>query len=133
MTTTEALAYPNAVEVVMDMLADLAPVRVAVPPNFDAGSPLIVVKRIGGTPDANDITDNPIIQVGCYGPSYPAASDLAASAQVRILTSPCTEVNGVLVDSARLYVGEQELPDVYPDDRRIISTYQLGWRRQFRP
>jgi hypothetical protein len=37
----------------------------------------------------------------------------------------------VLIDSAGIYVGEQELPDVYPDDRRITSTYQLGLRRQW--
>jgi hypothetical protein len=128
----DLLAYPDATLVVMDMLDGLAPVRVAVPPDFDGG-PLIVVKRIGGAPDAADETDHPMVQVSCYAPNYPAASELAAAVQVRILSSPLTEINGVLVDEARVLIGEQEVPDVYPDDRRIVSTYQLGWRRQYRP
>jgi len=131
MPALESIAYPNATVVVMDMLNDLGTVRPSVPPNFDPSTPLIVVRRVGGAPDADDVTDHPIVQVGCYGPTYSAAADLAASVQVRILSSPCTDVNGVLVDEARVYVGEQEVPDVYPDDRRIVSTYQLGWRRQF--
>ena len=133
MPALESMAYPNATVVVMDMLEDVGTVRASVPANFDPATPLIVVRRVGGSPDEDDVTDRPIVQVQCYGPTYPAAADLAQAVQVRILTSPCTEVNGVLVDEARIYVGEQEVPDVYPDDRRIVSTYQLGWRRQFRP
>lgn len=130
---TASLAYPNAVIVVMDMLEGIAPVRTSVGPNFDPGTELITVRRIGGTPDPDDVTDYPVVQVACYAPTYPAAAELAQSVQMRILTSVCTEVNGVLIDEARIFVGEQEVPDVYPDDRRIVSTYQLGWRRQFRP
>lgn len=127
------LAYPNATVVVLDMLADIATVRTAPPPNFDVATELIVVRRVGGTPDPEDLTDRPIVQVACYAPTFLAATELAAEVQVRILSSPLTEVGGVLVDEAAIFVGEQEVPDVYPDDRRIVSTYQLGWRRQFRP
>lgn len=133
MSAPTALAYPNATIVVMDMLEGIAPVRASVPPNFDTGTTLIVVRRVGGAPDPDDETDHPVVQVACYAPSYPAAAALAQSVQIRILSSPLTDVNGVLVDEARVFVGEQEVPDVYPDDRRIVSTYQLGWRRQFRP
>jgi hypothetical protein len=133
MPTLESMAYPNATIVVMDLLEGIATVRSSVPPNFDPGTELIVVRRIGGTADEDDATDRPIVQVACYGPTYPSAADLAEAVQIRILSSPLTEVNGVLVDEAHIFVGEQEVPDVYPDDRRIVSTYQLGWRRQFRP
>jgi len=125
--------YPNAGLVVMAMLDDIAPARPSVPPNFNVATELIVVRRVGGAPDADDITDYPVVQVACYAPTYMAAVDLAAAVQARILSSPLTEWDGVLVDEARIFVGEQEVPDVYPDDRRIVSTYQLGWRRQFRP
>jgi hypothetical protein len=133
MPILESMAYPNAVDVLLDMLADIADTRTAVPPNYGATSELIVVRRLGGGPDEDDLTDNPIVQVACYAPTFPAATALAGAVQVRILSSPLTEVNGVLVDEARVVTGEQEVPDVYPDDRRIVSTYQLGWRRQFRP
>jgi len=127
------LAYPNATIVVMDLVADIATTRTSVPPNFDPATELITVRRVGGAPDADDVTDNPVVQVACYAPTYPAAAELAQAVQVRILSSPLTDVNGVLVDDAHIFVGEQEVPDVYPDDRRIVSTYQLGWRRQFQP
>lgn len=121
--------YPNATVVVMDMLEGIAPVRASVPPNFDVTTSLIVVRRVGGAPDEDDVTDQPLVQVACYAPTFLAASALAGQVQAKILSSPLTLVNGVLVDEARIFVGEQEVPDVYPDDRRIVSTYQLGWRR----
>jgi len=133
MPTLDSMAYPNAVIVLMDMLGDIADCRPAPGPNFDPASTLIVVKRVGGGPDPDDVTDYPLMQVQCYAPTYTEAADLAASVQTRILSAPLTEVNGVLVDFARIVTGEQEVPDVYPDDRRIVSTFQLGWRRQFRP
>lgn len=133
MPTLESLAFPNAVVVLMDLLGDIADCRPAPPANFAPGDTLIVVKRVGGGPDADDLTDHPVMQVQCYGPTYLAAADLAQSVQVRILSCPLTEINGVLVDEAHVLTGEQEVPDVYPDDRRIVSTFQLGWRRQFRP
>jgi hypothetical protein len=137
MPTLESRAYPDARVVVMDMLADVdseAFVRATVPQDFEAATTkLVVVRRVGGSPDEDDVTDRPIVQVACYAPTYLAAAELAQGCQTRILTSPCTLVGDVLVDEARLFVGDQEVPDVYPDDRRIVSTYQLGWRRQFQP
>lgn len=127
------MPFPIATEVMLEMLSTLGDVRTSVPPNFDQSQQLIVVKRIGGTPDAEGVTDYPIVQVACFGPTFPTAVVLAKAVQCRILASVLTEVAGVLVDEAFLFVGEQEVPDVYPDDRRIVSTYQLGWRRQFRP
>ncbi len=128
------MAYPNAVRVVMDILKPLVPagrVRTAVPASFEP--PLIVVRRIGGGPNANDDTDQPVIMVSYYHENYLAADDLSNAGEVAILSSPCTEVNGVLVDEAEIYVGDIELPDVYPDERRINATYRFGFRRQFRP
>lgn len=134
MPALQSMAYPNAQLVVMDMLVPLGvDVRPAPPAELGAEESLIVVRRIGGGPDAEDVTDRPIMLIACYAPTFPAAMDLAADVQTAILSSVLTEVSGVLVDEARVVVGEQEVPDVYPDDRRIVSTYQLGWRRQFRP
>jgi hypothetical protein len=57
------LAYPNSVVMTIDGLdastlsaiAD-ADVRPGVPTNFDYGRKLIVVKRVGGGPDEDDLT-----------------------------------------------------------------------------
>jgi hypothetical protein len=123
--------FPNAVRVCMNLLSDLAPVRVVVPNDFRP--PLIVATRTGGQPDAEGETDYPIVLISCYGETYPLAEDLAGRVQYKIENSPLTEVGGVLIDEADIYVGEQEIPDIYPDERRISTTYRFAWRRQFRP
>jgi hypothetical protein len=136
------LAYPNSVVMTIDGLdgstlsaiAD-ADVRPGVPTNFDYGRKLIVVKRVGGGPDEDDLTDYPILQVACYAPSYLAAAEMQQDVQRQILAWPLTAVgpDAILVDEAEIYVGEQEIPDIYPDERRVVATYRLGLRRQFRP
>lgn len=136
MPALQSLPFPDANAVAMALLAPVAPTVLYLPNNFDV--PIITVKRIGGQPDADDVTDFPIILVSYYGADYPATQALASAGQVAILSAPLTQVvledgSHVLIDSSGIYVGEQELPDVYDDDRRITSTYQLGLRRQFFP
>lgn len=133
--------FPDANKVAQSLLSPIAPTVLRIPNDFDP--PLIVVKRIGGQPDVEDLTDYPIVLVAVYGEDYLAAQDLMSQVQVKILTSPLTAVSiydtdnnitgQVLIDSAGIHVGEAELPDVFPDDRRITSTYQFGWRRPFHP
>jgi hypothetical protein len=115
-----SLAYPNATILVMDGLdasvrteIALADVRPGVPANFDYGRKLIVVRRVGGGPDDDDLTDYPVVQVQCYAPSYLAAAAMQDACQVEILSWPMQEIgpNKILVD----------------------GTYRLGLRRQFRP
>jgi hypothetical protein len=132
----QSIAFPDANKVMQAILNPLAPAVLYLPNDFTA--PIIVVKRVGGQPDPNDVTDFPILLVSYYADNYDAVSALASAGQVRILMSPLTQVvlpdnSHVLIDSAGIYVGEQELPDVYADERRITSTYQLGLRRQFFP
>jgi hypothetical protein len=122
-------AYPDANRVLIAMLSDIAPTVLRIPNDFQP--PLIQVRRVGGQPDPDDVTDYPIMLVSCYGATYGEAQDLLSQVQVRILTSPMTVVDGVLVDSSGIHVGEVELPGPWPDDRRLNATFQLGWRRQF--
>jgi hypothetical protein len=139
MPALTSMAYPDANAVVMALLRDIAPTVLALPNDFSP--PIIVVKRVGGQPDPDDINGYPVLLVQVYGVDYHSAQGLMAQVQVRILNSPLTAVPlvddtgnvtaTVLVDSAGIHVGEVELPDVYPDDRRITATYQFGWRRQF--
>lgn len=133
MPALTSLPFPSPIKVCMALLGPLAAVHTAVPDNWDFASKLIVVRRIGGVVDDDGFTDNPIVQVQFYAPTYLQAEQLASDAQVLILSSPLTMVDGVLVDDADIYVGEQEVPDIYPDERRLVSTYRFAWRRQFRP
>jgi hypothetical protein len=134
MPTPYSIALPNATMVIMDLLAGVtddtgaaADIRTAPPPDFSP--PLLVVKRVGGTPDEDGLTDRPIVLVAAYGANFPGAVKLQENVQIRVLTSPLTMVDGVLIDTADIYVGEEEIPDVYPDERRIVVTYQFSWRR----
>lgn len=133
-----SLPYPNAVVLAMDGFSERWPnrlVRPGAPPNFDYSVELITVRRIGGGPDEEDVTDYPVLLIGCYAPTYLGAADMAAEVQVEIMSWPLREIGPakILVDEAEIYVGEQEVPDVYPDERRVTSSYRLGLRRQFRP
>jgi hypothetical protein len=142
MPSLTSLPFPRAVSVVMDLLTIVptivtvngspltAGAGLSVPPGYQ-GDPFYVVRRVGGTPDPDDLTDHPIILLASYAESYATAAKLSDLAQVRILSSGCTSVNGVLVDTADIYVGEQEVPDEYADERRIVETYEFSWRRQF--
>lgn len=138
-----ASTYPNAVLVVMDGLdvtfgSDTL-IRPGPPPNYDYTHKLITVRRVGGGPDEDDVTDNPVMQVACYSSSYLTSAAMQAQVQQAIMSWPLTEItlqadgSKVLVDEAEIYVGEQEIPDVYLDERRVVSTYRLGLRRQYRP
>jgi hypothetical protein len=133
-----SLPYPNATILTMDGLADRFPeadVRPGNPPNFQFDRKLIVVRRVGGGPDEDDLTDYPVLLVAAHAPNYLSASELQDDIQVEIKSWPLREIgpNKILVDEADIYVGEQEIPDVYPDERRVVATYRLGLRRQFRP
>lgn len=117
-------------------------VRPGPPPNYDFTQRLITVRRVGGGPDEEDITDYPVLQIACFASSYTMAAKMQNDVQAEVLSWPLTMINAafddepewlVLVDEAELYVGEQEIPDVYLDERRVVATYRLGLRRQFRP
>ena len=136
------MAFPNSTVLGMDgLIASQRPtikgvdVRPTVPPDYQYGRKLIVVRRIGGGPDEDGVTDYPVLQIACYAPSFLAASDMQGDVQDEVLGWPMKQIgpNKILVDEAEIYVGEQEIPDVYPDERRVVATYRLGLRRQFRP
>lgn len=140
MPALQAIPFPDANAVMMALLGSLqvngTPVPVVLELGNDFDTPIIEVKRVSGRPDADDYTDFPVILVNYWGVDYDSAQALASAGQVKILMSPLTEVttytgDKVLIDSAGIWVGEQELPDVYPDERHIATTYQLGLRRQW--
>ena len=138
--------YPSAVMVGMNGL-DAAfgtdtLIRPGPPPNYNFAERLITVRRVGGGPDEEDLTDYPVLQIACFAESYTLAAKMQREVEAVVLSWPLTMINAafddetpwpVLVDEAEVYVGEQEIPDVYLDERRVVATYRLGLRRQYRP
>ncbi|QBS43863.1 hypothetical protein DMB37_30975 [Nocardia sp. CS682] len=88
--------------------------------------PCYQVNRVGGTDDG--VTDRPVLQVAAFAATRAQAWTLAEQARRAILTSPGTSVAGVLVDNAQTAIGHQQIPEIDPDDRRVISSYVLSFR-----
>lgn len=132
MTVTQP--YPDAELVLMALLEARHPdATVDTWVEGDVPAPYIHVTRIGGAPDAADVTDYPLMRVACYGATRKEAWDLSRAVEVSILGNRHrniqTENGPVLVDEAAIVVGGILEPDLEPDDRRIVVNYVLGWRR----
>ena len=91
--------------------------------------PVIQVNRVGGSADS--ITDVARLQVAVFAASRAQVWQLASQIRDTILSAKGKRVNGVLIDNATESIAGQQIPDIDPDDRRVISTYQLSFRRHF--
>jgi len=119
-----APALPDAELVGLTLLEDLAPTVTALPPAWEP--PIIVVQRVGGDMDLDTYSDLPLLELTFYGATRPAAWDLAIRGQRAVLDAEATAVAGVLVETAEIVTGGQQVPDLDPDDRRVIVTARLS-------
>lgn len=129
--------YPDA-ELVLIALLEQALPEATVDTFMNSGwePPLALVNRIGGAPDVADITDYPIMRVAFYGDTRNVSWNLAARGEGAIMLSrhhfiDVPDVGPVLLDFARIEIGGQMLPDLDPDDRRVVKDFTLGFRRQY--
>ncbi len=116
-----------------DLIEPLAPASTFLDDDWEKHLPQVQVNRAGGS--ADDVTDTARLQVAVYHEDRALAWALASDIRERILAvdDEGEAVNGVLIDSAREAIAGQQVPDIDPDDRRVISTYQLSFRRQNLP
>lgn len=139
-------AYPDAELFTLALLETFLPTLVAeapaieiedidtwLPEGFDP--PFIRVQRTGGAPDAGDVTDYPIMTIGTWGKTRQAAWNLARAVErimigVRHHSIVVPDVGTVLCDDSFLNAGGEQLPDLDPDDRRVVQGFVLGFRRQ---
>jgi hypothetical protein len=118
--------FPDAETIVMDLLTQVAPTVTATP--ADVTPPLIRVHRVGGSDDG--ITDFPRMEIACYGTDRPQAWQLAEQCRQVILGSYATEVDGVLIDSARTDNPPTQVPYATTEDtRRVLAYFRFAWRR----
>ena len=126
--------FPDAEAVMCDLLEPVAPaVSTYLADDWEANLPQVEVHRVGGS--ADDVTDTARLQVAVYHSSRALVWALASDIRELILgvDDEGAVVNGVLIDSAHEVIAGQQVPDIDPDDRRIISTYELSFRRQNLP
>lgn len=119
-------AFPDAEDIGLDLLADLAPTVLVTPVTLVP--PLIMVRRVGGFDTY--ITDQCRLQVHTFGSSHGQARDLAEACRQTVLAAPGATlaagfvIDRAVTDSAPLYVdyGQATI-------HRYVATYRLDFRR----
>lgn len=130
--------FPDTEAVAVALLNPIVPAYTMLPEGWENTLPVLQVNRVGGSCD--DVTDTARLQVAIWASDRAAAWHLASQVRHAILESGNTAVDGVknygtlvdgvLIDSASESVAGQQVPDLHPDDRRVIATYQLAFREQ---
>jgi hypothetical protein len=125
--------FADIEDVVMALLATVAPTVTIPPPNFTP--PLVQVSRVGGVDDG--LTDRPLVYVACYGRTYPLTKTMAEQCRQIILASAGTSVpltgypHGVCIDAATTVAPPAELPSDNAEMRRKTASYRLELRRPY--
>lgn len=133
MTAPETIHFPD-VEQVGEDLANLHGYGCKyLPAEFDqlleSGQAVILVARVGGTDDG--VTDRALVQFAVYGIDRPTAWNTSQALQTSVRSLQWGgQVGAVYVDSTATAAGRVQVPDVDPDDRRVITVYQIDTRRQ---
>lgn len=117
--------YPDAEQVVLDLLEQVAPTVTAL--SGDITAPVIAVARAGGPADL--ITDAARIVVGSYAPDRATAWNNARLCQQIILAARNKSVNGVQIDHTGVLLGLQQLPYGNPNEFHVTGTYEVTFRR----
>lgn len=130
---TLSLSFPDTEQVAEDICAPFGYACKFLPEDFDtrleAGEAVILVARVGGTDDG--VTDRALIQVAVYGIDRPTAWDTSRAIQTSIMALQYGgQVGDVYVDTTATAAGRIQVPDVDPDDRRVITIYRIDTRRQ---
>lgn len=121
--------FPDVEVVICELLESIASTYTFLPDNWEQSLPAVQVNRVGGSADS--ITDVARVQVAVYAESRAAVWALAQQIRETVRTCGGTRVNGVLIDWAREAIAGQQVPDIDPDDRRVISTFEFAFRRHF--
>jgi hypothetical protein len=145
-TPTPVLAYPDA-ELVTMAVHDVIRTSPEGLPTLVVDTflrsgwtpPLVMVNRIGGSPDQWDVTDYAIVRCAYYGAKRMDAWDLAARGEATMVSYRGRSVSVpeygedamILIDSVDIAVGGQQLLDEAPEDRRVVKDFVIGLRRAY--
>lgn len=130
---TTAMTFPD-VEQVAEDLANLHGYGCKyLPQDFDerlaAGQAIILVARIGGRDDG--VTDRALVQFAVWGKDRPTAWGTSQAIQTALHDLRYGGLVGdVFVDTTSTAAGKVQVPDLDPDDRRVVAVYEIATRRQ---
>lgn len=126
-------SFPDAEDVVMALLADIAPTTTDTAATLDSDVPLIKVTRVGGADDF--VTDRPLVEVAVFATTYDEARQVADQCRQVILSSGGRSIatpdypGGVLIDKAETTSAPLRVPYENETLRHKAATYQFAWRR----
>lgn len=135
---TLPLAYPDGELVMMAIHgpADNELIGTWIPDEPPKGT--VVIQRIGGGPDPQDLTDYGLYRVLYYGDTRQEAMDLSRDGERlvmahrgRCIRRPGHPANDTLIDDVAVDVNGTLDQDLDPDERRIVKNYIMGLRRQY--
>jgi hypothetical protein len=125
--------FPDAEDVVMALLEEVADTTTDTAATLDSDAPVIKVTRVGGTDDL--ITDRPLVEVAVFATTYEQARQLARQCQQVILASGGRSIvtpdhpQGVLIDKAETTSAPLRVPYENENLRHKAATYQFSFRR----
>lgn len=117
--------YPKYSHVMRALLNDLAPVTTH--QDDDTPVPYIYVQRVGGK--ADEITDNPVVDVEYVAETRAASDELMEAGQERIRAAGNTAPGGFLIDFAEEVTGAIPMPPLQRRVRGSLATNRLSYRR----
>jgi hypothetical protein len=140
--------FPDFEQFMVDLFTPIATTVTALPATaaaIQSALPLIWVRKIGGTLDANAITYKAQVQAVVFGTTRSQAQQLAIQVRDAILAAPSTLTNGVLVDyveeisgtepkfttpALRRSRGLTDFPDLDPLNQMVEVAFAVEARRQ---
>lgn len=125
-----AWQYPDAEAVMCALLEPIAPTCTFLPDDWEENLPVIQVNRVGGGVDVDDVTDTARLQVAVWAGDRATVWALAARIRGAVTQSGGTAPGGILIDRGSEAIAGQQVPDIDPDDSRVISTFHLEFRKQ---
>lgn len=125
---TAAVAYPDAVDVVISWLTTQMGPNLLVPrvPN-PRPTRMVLVRRTGG-PRLNEVADNAILAVEAWDATEEDAHDLAQEARAYLFALRGETVGGVACYRVTDVSGPQLLPDSESDQPRYAFAVQTSMR-----
>jgi len=125
------LEWPDAEQVMCDLLADLGHTCTSVPVGedgkFDLSKlPILLINRVGGGNDG--FNDRPVIDVEVFSHTRRESMQISGQVRRRVLNSAGTAPGGVLIDHAREVTGIKRVPDIDPQNRAVLASYGLTFR-----
>ena len=128
---TDTAVWPDAEQVVMDLIEDLGDVTIRPDTDLADRLPLIWVRKLPGSTD-NGITEVSRVQVDAYAATIDEARGIAAEIQRRFADGRLLETGHGMADRTFTDTSPHEEPAADAENTRLVSAvYRVDCRPNF--